>query len=254
VVNVDAIIKLKNLNVWYGENHVLKNINLEFYEKKITAIVGPSGCGKSTLLKTMNRLIELTENAKVSGEVLYRDINIYDPDVNVIEVRRRIGIVFQKTTPLPMSIYDNVAYGPRLHGISDKRTLDEIVKNSLIKVGLWDEVRHRLKDSAFNLSLGQQQRLAIARTISINPEVILMDEPTSALDPVSSMKIENLMKEFKNDYTIILVTHNLNQAKRVSDFTAFIYYGEIIEYNITDKIFREPEKKLTMQYMHGIVF
>ena len=244
-------IETINLNVWYGNLHVLKDINIQIYERKVTAIIGPSGCGKTTFLKTLNRLIDLVDNARVEGEVKLDGKNIYDSGVDIIELRKKVGMVFQKPTPLPKSIYENVAYGPRIHGINNKDELDIIVKESLRKVGLWDEVKDRLKDPAFALSLGQQQRLAIARALAVNPEVLLMDEPTSALDPISIAKIEELIKGLKNEYTIIIVTHNLHQARRISNYAAFFYYGELIEYGPTKKIFENPEKELTFNYIAG---
>lgn len=240
-----------DLNLWYGDKQALKNINIPIYEKKITGLIGPSGCGKSTFLRCLNRMNDLIPIVKVDGKVLLDGKNIYDKDVDVVELRKRVGMVFQKPNPFPMSIYDNVAYGPRIHGIKDKKKLDEIVEWALKKAALWDEVKDNLKKSALGLSGGQQQRLCIARTIAVKPEVILMDEPTSALDPISTLKIEDLMAELKKDYTIVIVTHNMQQASRISDYTAFFLMGEIIEFDKTEKIFLEPSKKETEDYISG---
>ncbi len=242
---------VKDLNLWYGDKQALKNINIPIYEKQITGLIGPSGCGKSTFLRCLNRMNDLIPIVKVDGKVLLDGKNIYDKDVDVVELRKRVGMVFQKPNPFPMSIYDNVAYGPRIHGIKDKKTLDEIVEWALKKAALWDEVKDNLKKSALGLSGGQQQRLCIARTIAVKPEVILMDEPTSALDPISTLKIEDLMAELKKDYTIVIVTHNMQQASRISDYTAFFLMGEIIEFDKTEKIFLEPSKKETEDYISG---
>ncbi|MCD6163833.1 MAG: phosphate ABC transporter ATP-binding protein [Candidatus Odinarchaeota archaeon] len=244
-------VETVDLNVWYGNLHVLKDVNIQIPERKVTAIIGPSGCGKTTFLKTLNRLIDLVDNARVEGEVKLDGKSIYNPGMDVIELRRKVGMVFQKPTPLPKSIYENVAYGPRIHGVNNKDELNVIVEESLRKVGLWDEVKDRLNDSAFALSLGQQQRLAIARALAVNPEVLLMDEPASALDPISVTRIEELIKELKKEYTIVIVTHNLQQAWRISNYTAFFYYGELIEYGPTEKIFKTPEKELTFNYVNG---
>ena len=242
---------VRNLNLWYGENKALKNINMPIYEKKITGLIGPSGCGKSTFLRCLNRMNDLIPTVKIDGEITLDGKNIYDKDVDVVELRKRVGMVFQKPNPFPMSIYDNVAYGPRIHGIKDKKTLDEIVEWALKKAALWDEVKDNLKKSALGLSGGQQQRLCIARTIAVKPEVILMDEPTSALDPISTLKIEDLMAELKKDYTIVIVTHNMQQASRISDYTAFFLMGEVVEFDKTEKIFLEPSKKETEDYISG---
>jgi len=242
---------VRNLNLWYGENKALKNINMPIYEKKITGLIGPSGCGKSTFLRCLNRMNDLIPTVKIDGEITLDGKNIYDKDVDVVELRKRVGMVFQKPNPFPMSIYDNVAYGPRIHGIKDKKTLDEIVEWALKKAALWDEVKDNLKKSALGLSGGQQQRLCIARTIAVKPEVILMDEPTSALDPISTLKIEDLMAELRKEYTIVIVTHNMQQASRISDYTGFFLMGELVEFDKTEKIFLEPSKKETEDYISG---
>ena len=242
---------VKNLNLWYGDKQALKNINIPIYEKKITGLIGPSGCGKSTFLRCLNRMNDLIPTVKIDGEITLDGKNIYDKDVDVVELRKRVGMVFQKPNPFPMSIYDNVAYGPRIHGIKDKKTLDEIVEWALKKAALWDEVKDNLKKSALGLSGGQQQRLCIARTIAVKPEVILMDEPTSALDPISTLKIEDLMAELRKEYTIVIVTHNMQQASRISDYTGFFLMGELVEFDKTEKIFLEPSKKETEDYISG---
>ncbi|MGL4773013.1 MAG: phosphate ABC transporter ATP-binding protein PstB, partial [Clostridium sp.] len=230
-----SIIIAKDLNLYYGTNKALKNINIELNQKEVTALIGPSGCGKSTFLRTLNRMNDLIPSVKIEGSVLFEGKNIYD-DYDEIALRKRIGMVFQKPNPFPMSIYDNIAYGPKIHGITDKKTLDEIVEKSLRGAALWDETKDRLKKSALGLSGGQQQRLCIARTLAVSPEVILMDEPTSALDPISTGKVEELMDELKKDYTVIIVTHNMQQAGRIADKTAFFLNGEIIEYGKTEDI------------------
>ena len=242
---------VKDLNLWYGDKQALKNITIPIYEKKITGLIGPSGCGKSTFLRCLNRMNDLIPTVKIDGKILLDGKNIYDKDVDVVELRKRVGMVFQKPNPFPMSIYDNVAYGPKIHGIKDKKKLDEIVEWALKKAALWDEVKDNLKKSALGLSGGQQQRLCIARTIAVKPEVILMDEPTSALDPISTLKIEDLMAELKKDYTIVIVTHNMQQASRISDYTAFFLMGEVVEFDKTEKIFLEPSKKETEDYISG---
>ena len=244
-------ISAQNLNLYYGENHALKNINLDLYENKITAFIGPSGCGKSTFLKTLNRMNDLVPNVKIEGTVLLDDENIYDPQVDTTLLRKKVGMVFQQPNPFPMSIYDNIAYGPRTHGIRSKAKLDEIVEKSLRDAAIWDEVKDRLKKSALGMSGGQQQRLCIARALAVEPEVILMDEPTSALDPISTSKIEDLAMELKKDYTIVMVTHNMQQAVRVSDNTAFFLLGEVVEYNDTEKLFSIPSDKRTEDYITG---
>ncbi len=245
-----SIISVKDLNLHYGTNHALKNINIEIDKNSVTALIGPSGCGKSTFLRTLNRMNDLIDDVKIEGQVFFEDNNIYK-ELNEIELRKRIGMVFQKPNPFPMSIYDNIAYGPRIHGIKDKKKLDEIVEKSLQGAALWKEVKDRLKKSAIGLSGGQQQRLCIARTIAVEPEVILMDEPTSALDPISTSKIEELMDVLKEKYTIVIVTHNMQQAGRISDKTAFFLNGEIVEYGKTEEMFHVPKDKRTEDYITG---
>ncbi|AAB99016.1 phosphate specific transport complex component (pstB) [Methanocaldococcus jannaschii DSM 2661] len=244
-------METKNLNLWYGEKQALFDINLPIYENKITALIGPSGCGKSTFLRCLNRLNDLIPNVRIEGEVLLDGKNIYDKDVDVYELRKRVGMVFQKPNPFAMSIYDNVAFGPRIHGIKDKKELDKIVEWALKKAALWDEVKDELHKNALSLSGGQQQRLCIARAIAVKPEVLLMDEPTSALDPISTLKIEELMVELAKDYTIVVVTHNMQQASRVSDYTAFFLMGKLIEFGETEQIFLNPQKKETDDYISG---
>jgi phosphate transport system ATP-binding protein len=241
----------KDVNFWYGEKKALNDINLPIYENKITALIGPSGCGKSTFLRCLNRMNDLISGVKITGEITLDEKNIYDKDVDVVELRKRVGMVFQKPNPFPMSIYDNIAYGPRIHGIKEKKQLDEIVEWALKKSALWDDVKDDLKKSALKLSGGQQQRLCIARTIAVKPDVILMDEPCSALDPISTLKIEDLMVELKKEYTIVIVTHNMQQASRVSDYTGFFMLGDLVEFNKTDKLFVEPENKKTEDYNSG---
>lgn len=241
---------IKNMDLYYGDFHALKNINLDIPTGKITAFIGPSGCGKSTLLKSLNRMNDLVEGCKITGEITLDGENIYKGmDVNLL--RKRVGMVFQKPNPFPMSIYDNVAYGPRTHGIKSKIKLDDIVEKSLRDAAIWDEVKDRLKKSALGLSGGQQQRLCIARALAVEPEVLLMDEPTSALDPISTSKIEDLAVELKEKYTIIMVTHNMQQAARISDMTAFFLLGEVVEYDTTDKLFSKPRDKRTEDYITG---
>ena len=241
---------VKNLNLYYGEYHALKNVNMEIPEKQITAFIGPSGCGKSTFLKTLNRMNDLVEGCKITGDIKLDGEDIYgNMDVNLL--RKRVGMVFQKPNPFPMSVYDNIAYGPRTHGIYSKSKLDEIVEKSLRQAAIWDELKDRLKKSALGLSGGQQQRLCIARALAVEPEVILMDEPTSALDPISTSKIEDLALELKDKYTIIMVTHNMQQATRISDNTAFFLLGEVIEYDNTEKLFSMPKNKKTEEYITG---
>lgn len=243
-------LKVKNLNLYYGEFHALKNINISITSNEVTALIGPSGCGKSTFLKTFNRMNDLVEECKTEGEVLLDGENIYKKyDVNIL--RKKIGMVFQKPNPFPMSIYDNITFGPKTHGIKNKNKLDEIVEQSLRDASLWDDCKDRLKHSALGLSGGQQQRLCIARTLAINPEVILMDEPTSALDPISTLKIEDLISRLKKNYTIVIVTHNMQQAMRISDKTAFFLLGEVVEFGTTDKIFTNPDCKQTEDYITG---
>ena len=243
-------IQVRDLDLFYGDNQALKKINIDLEANKVTAFIGPSGCGKSTFLRTLNRMNDLIDGVKVTGEVLVDGEDIYKSS-DVIALRTKVGMVFQKPNPFPMSIYDNIAYGPRLHGIRDKKTLDEIVEKSLKAAALWDEVHDRLKKSALGLSGGQQQRLCIARTIAVSPEIILMDEPTSALDPISTNKMEELMDELKKKYTVIIVTHNMQQAGRIADKTAFFLNGEIIEYGNTEDIFYKPRDKRTEDYITG---
>ena len=248
---MDVKISTKDLNLYYGANHALKNVSLDLYANKITAFIGPSGCGKSTYLKTLNRMNDLVPNVKIEGKVLLDGEDIYDPKVDTTILRKKVGMVFQQPNPFPMSIYDNVAYGPRIHGLKNKAKLDEIVEQSLRGAALWDEVKDRLKKSAMGLSGGQQQRLCIARALAVQPDVLLMDESTSALDPGSTMRIEELMRELKKDYTVVIVTHNMQQAARISDRTAFFLLGEMVEVGPTDKIFSTPEDKRTEDYISG---
>ncbi|MBM6859220.1 phosphate ABC transporter ATP-binding protein [Clostridium saudiense] len=243
-------IQVKNLDLFYGDNQALKNINIDIEKNKVTALIGPSGCGKSTFLRTLNRMNDLIPIVKINGEILVGGKDIYK-DYDEIDLRKKVGMVFQKPNPFPMSIYDNIAYGPRIHGIKDKKTLDEIVERSLKGAALWDEVKDRLKKSALGLSGGQQQRLCIARTIAVSPEIILMDEPTSALDPISTNKMEELMHELKKQYTVVIVTHNMQQAGRIADKTAFFLSGELIEYGRTEDIFYRPQDKRTEDYISG---
>lgn len=244
------IMKAKDLNLWYGANQALKNINMSINEKQITALIGPSGCGKSTFLKTLNRMNDLVEDCRIEGDITLDDVDIYK-DINVNILRKRVGMVFQKPNPFPMSIYDNIAYGPRIHGIKSRVKLDEIVERSLRQAAIWDECKDRLKKSALSMSGGQQQRLCIARALAVEPEVLLMDEPTSALDPISTSKIEDLAIELCENYTIVMVTHNMQQAARIADKTAFFLLGEIIEFDKTDKMFSNPTDKRTEDYITG---
>ena len=246
-----TILKAENLNLWYGQNHALHDINVAIPEHEITAFIGPSGCGKSTFLRTLNRMNDLIPSVRVTGTVTYRDRDIYDPAVDTTWLRKQVGMVFQKANPFPMSIYDNVAYGPRTHGIRSKVKLDEIVENSLRAAAIWDEVKDRLKKSALGLSGGQQQRLCIARALAVEPEVLLMDESTSALDPISTSRIEDLAAELKNKYTVVMVTHNMQQAARVSDNTAFFLLGELVEFGKTEQLFSTPADKRTEDYITG---
>ena len=248
---MSTVIEAKNLNLWYGAHHALLDVNIQIPEHEITALIGPSGCGKSTFLKTLNRMNDLVEGIRIEGEVNYAGQNIYDPSVDTTWLRKQIGMVFQKANPFPMSIYDNVAYGPRTHGIRSKVKLDEIVEESLRGAAIWDEVKDRLKKSALGLSGGQQQRLCIARALAVEPDILLMDEATSALDPISTSKIEDLAMELKKDYTIIMVTHNMQQAARISDKTAFFLLGELIEYGDTEQMFSMPKNKKTEDYITG---
>lgn len=248
---MSEIMTAKNLCLWYGENQALKNINISIPEKSITALIGPSGCGKSTFLKTLNRMNDLIPIVKITGEVFYNGRSIFDKDVDVNELRRDIGMVFQKPNPFPMSIYDNIAYGPRTHGITSKVKLDEIVEQALRDAAIWDEVKDRLKKNALGLSGGQQQRLCIARALAVEPKVLLMDEPTSALDPISTSRIEELALQLKEKYTIIIVTHNMQQAVRISDNTAFFLLGELVEVGETENLFSNPVDKRTEDYITG---
>ena len=245
------IMTAKDLNLWYDKTQALKNVNITIPEKSITAFIGPSGCGKSTFLKTLNRMNDLIPSVRITGEVCYNGQNIYDSSVDVNELRREIGMVFQKPNPFPMSIYDNIAYGPRTHGIKSKVKLDEIVEQSLRDAAIWDEVKDRLKKNALGMSGGQQQRLCIARALAVKPKILLMDEPTSALDPISTSRIEELAIELKKSYTIVIVTHNMQQAVRISDNTAFFLLGELIEYGETEKLFSQPTDKRTEDYITG---
>lgn len=245
------ILEVKDMNLWYSNFQALKNINMEIPENQITAFIGPSGCGKSTFLKSLNRMNDLVDGVKITGSIIYDNQNILDESIDVNQLRREIGMVFQKPNPFPMSIYDNIAYGPRTHGIKNKLQLDEIVEESLKLAAIWDEVKDRLKKSALGLSGGQQQRLCIARALAVKPKILLMDEPTSALDPISTSKIEDLINELKSKLTIVIVTHNMQQAVRVSDKTAFFLLGELIEYADTEKMFSFPEDKRTEDYITG---
>ena len=248
---METKISTSDLNLYYGNNHALKNINLDIYENQITAFIGPSGCGKSTYLKTLNRMNDLVPNVTINGKVLIDGEDIYDPKVDTTLLRKKVGMVFQKPNPFPMSIYDNIAYGPRIHGIKGKAELDAIVEKSLRGAALWDEVKDRLKRSALGLSGGQQQRLCIARALAVEPEILLMDEPTSALDPISTLKIEDLMGELKKNYTVVIVTHNMQQATRIADYTAFFLVGEVVEYAPTTDLFSHPREKKTEDYITG---
>ncbi|WEU40636.1 MAG: phosphate ABC transporter ATP-binding protein PstB [Candidatus Odinarchaeum yellowstonii] len=247
----ENLIEIKNLNVKFGENHVLKNVTMPIKRNRITAIIGPSGCGKSTLLRTINRLAEL-DNATITGEILYNGFNILRPDTDINLLRKKIGMVFQTPNPFPQSIYSNLTYGPKIHGIRQIKTLNNIVKDVLTKAALWNEVKDRLGCNALSLSGGQQQRLCIARSLSVNPELLLLDEPCSALDPISTAKIEDLLLELSNLLTIVIVTHNIQQATRISDYTAFMYLGELIEYGPTNELFINPKDKRTRDYISGV--
>lgn len=247
----DIKIKVNDLSLYYGEKKTLKEISLEIPSNKVTALIGPSGCGKSTFLRCINRMNDLIPDVKITGSMLVEGVDIYDKNVDVVNIRKKIGMVFQKSNPFPKSIYENIAYGPRINGVKDKTELDEIVEKSLKQAAIWKEVKDRLHDSALGLSGGQQQRLCIARTLAVSPHIILMDEPASALDPISTSKIEELVHELKEDYTIIIVTHNMQQAARTSDYTAFFYLGELIEIGKTNDIFTKPEQKQTEDYITG---
>ena len=244
-------VKVENLNLYYGENHALKDVNMDIQENAVTAFIGPSGCGKSTFLKTLNRMNDLVDGVRIDGKVLLDGEDIYEPGVDTTILRKKVGMVFQQPNPFPMSIYDNIAYGPRVHGIRDKKRLDQIVEESLRGAAIFDEVKDRLKKSAIGLSGGQQQRICIARALAVQPEVLLMDEPTSALDPISTAKIEELMEDLKKKYTVIVVTHNMQQATRVSDQTAFFLVGEMVEFGDTKQIFSYPQGKRTEDYITG---
>ncbi len=244
-------IIVKDLNLYYGDNHALKNVNMDIEEKAITAFIGPSGCGKSTFLKTLNRMNDLIDNVKITGTVELDGEDIYGKGIDTTLLRKKVGMVFQQPNPFPMSIYDNIVYGPRVHGIKDRRKLDQIVEESLRGAAIWDEVKDRLKKSALGLSGGQQQRICIARALAVEPEVLLMDEPTSALDPISTTKIEDLMEELKKKYTVVVVTHNMQQAVRVSDYTAFFLVGEMVEFGKTKSVFSYPQDKRTEDYITG---
>jgi phosphate transport system ATP-binding protein len=247
----DFKVKVNNLSLKYGTSPALKNISMDIPEKMVTAFIGPSGCGKSTFLRTLNRMNDLIDNVTIEGEVLIDGINIYERNIDVVNLRKKVGMIFQKSNPFAKSVYDNIAFGPRINGINNKEKLDEIVEFSLRQAAIWDEVRDRLFNSALSLSGGQQQRLCIARTLAVNPEIILMDEPASALDPISTGKIEELIHELKKNYTIIIVTHNMQQAARTSDYTAFFYMGDLVEINKTEVIFSNPAKRQTEDYISG---
>jgi len=244
-------IHTENMDLYYGAKQALKNISIQIPEKKVTAFIGPSGCGKSTFLRSLNRMNDLIDGVKIEGTILIDGINIYDNNIDVVTLRKKVGMVFQKSNPFAKSIYENIAYGPRINGLKDRKQLDEIVETALKNAAIWDEVKDRLGDSALGLSGGQQQRLCIARTLAVNPEIVLMDEPASALDPLSTSKIEELIVQLKEKYTIVIVTHNMQQAARISDNTAFFYLGELIEYDKTKKIFTNPDKKQTEDYITG---
>lgn len=248
---MNSKIGVSNLNLYYGQNHALKSVNMEIPENEITAFIGPSGCGKSTFLKTLNRMNDLVEGVRIEGKVVLDGEDIYSPTVDTTLLRKKVGMVFQQPNPFPMSIYDNIAYGPRIHGIKNKAKLDEIVETSLKGAAIWDEIKDRLKKSALGLSGGQQQRLCIARALAVKPEVLLMDEPTSALDPISTLKVEELMAELKKNYTVAIVTHNMQQATRISDNTAFFLVGEMVEMNKTEELFSRPMDKRTEDYITG---
>jgi phosphate transport system ATP-binding protein len=245
------IIAVENLNLWYGETAALRNVTMNIADKRVTALIGPSGCGKSTLLRCFNRMNDLVESCRIDGAVNFHGKNIYAPGIDPVAIRKEIGMVFQRPNPFPKSIYENIAYGPKVHGMKDKKQLDAIVEKSLKRAALWDEVKDRLHESAMGLSGGQQQRLCIARTLAVEPEVILMDEPCSALDPIATAKIESLIDELKKDYSVVIVTHNMQQASRVSDFTGLMYLGELVEYGDTRQIFEHPREQVTENYITG---
>ena len=246
-----SIISVKDMCLWYGDHQALRNVNIEIPEKSITAFIGPSGCGKSTFLKTLNRMNDLIPDVKITGDIRYEGTDIFSKEVDVNNLRKEIGMVFQKPNPFPMSIYDNIAYGPRTHGITNRVELDEIVERALRDAAIWDEVKDRLKKNALGMSGGQQQRLCIARALAVQPKILLMDEPTSALDPISTSRIEELVMELKEKYTIVMVTHNMQQAVRVSDYTAFFLLGELVEFGKTDDIFSQPKDQRTEDYITG---
>ncbi|WP_319579130.1 phosphate ABC transporter ATP-binding protein PstB [uncultured Methanospirillum sp.] len=250
-MNEDSIINVKNLNLWYGETQALRNISMPIAHRKVTSLIGPSGCGKSTLIRCFNRMNDLVSICRIEGSITFHDKEIYGTGADAVDIRMQIGMVFQKPNPFPKSIYENIAYGPRIHGIKNRAEIDRIVESSLKKAALWEEVKTRLHDSALGLSGGQQQRLCIARTLAVNPEVILMDEPCSALDPIATAKIEDLIEELKTEYCVVIVTHSMSQAARVSDFTAFMYLGDLIEFGETRQIFENPKKELTENYITG---
>ncbi len=246
-----VIIQTKDLNLWYGDTHALMNVSMEIFKNRVTALIGPSGCGKSTLIRCFNRMNDVYDNVKIEGNIIYSNQNILAKEIQVTSLRKKIGMIFQKPNPFPMSIYDNVAYGPRIQKIKKKDQLDKIVKKSLKKAALWDEVKDRLDDSAMSFSGGQQQRLCIARALAIEPDVLLMDEPTSSLDPIATAKIEGLINDLKKKYTVMIVTHNMQQATRISDFTGFMYLGELVEFGTTKQIFENPLQELTQRYILG---
>lgn len=247
----EPIITIRDLNLWYGATQALRSITLPIADRKVTSLIGPSGCGKSTLIRCLNRMNDLVTGCRIEGSIRFHDFDMYGPDADPVDIRKQIGMVFQKPNPFPKSVYENVAYGPRVHGIRDRSELDRIVEGSLRKAALWDEVRNRLSESALGLSGGQQQRLCIARTLAVNPEVILMDEPCSALDPIATAKIENLIEDLKKEFCVVIVTHSMSQAARVSDYTAFMYLGDLIESGETRQIFENPHKELTENYITG---
>ncbi|MGC1120733.1 MAG: phosphate ABC transporter ATP-binding protein PstB [Candidatus Methanofastidiosia archaeon] len=250
-MNNQTVIRTQNINLWYGTTHALIDITMEIEKNKVTALIGPSGCGKTTLIRVFDRMNDIIDTCRIEGEVYFNGKNIYDPDVDVIEIRKKIGMIFQKPNPFPMSVYDNVAYGPMIHGITNRSYLDEIVEKSLRLAALWSEVEDRLDQSAIGLSGGQQQRLCIARALAVEPEIILMDEPTSALDPIATAKIEDLVTDLKKQYTVVIVTHNMQQAARISDCTGFMYLGKLVEFGRTVQIFERPGQELTENYITG---